>query len=81
MPQMRDAFAFQVDGCVNRPETSMTEQEWLACTDPRPMLVFLQVRDCDRKQRLFAAGCPESCVGRVRGLGGVLNFILAGGKS
>jgi len=34
----------------------MTEQEWLACTDPEPMLEFL--RDATgRKLRLFACAC------------------------
>jgi hypothetical protein len=36
----------------------MTEAEWLACTDPTPMLEFLKGRARDRKLRLFAcAGC------------------------
>src|SRR5690348_15176588 len=32
----------------------MTEQEWLACADPRPMLASLQGRAGERKFRLFA---------------------------
>jgi hypothetical protein len=32
----------------------MTEQEWLACADPKPMLEFLHARASDRKLRLFA---------------------------
>jgi hypothetical protein len=32
----------------------MTEQEWLACTDPKPMLAFLRRKVSDRKLRLFA---------------------------
>jgi hypothetical protein len=35
----------------------MTEQEWLACSDPGPMLVFLGGQDGYRKLRLFAAAC------------------------
>jgi hypothetical protein len=36
----------------------MTEAEWLACTDPEPMLRFLMPRGVsDRKLRLFAAAC------------------------
>jgi hypothetical protein len=35
----------------------MTEAEWLACTNPRPMLEFLEGKASDRKLRLFACGC------------------------
>jgi hypothetical protein len=35
----------------------MTEQEWLACTDPGPMLLFLDNRRSSRKFRLFAVAC------------------------
>jgi len=36
----------------------MTEAEWLACEDPRPMLVkFKRRKTCERKLRLFACGC------------------------
>jgi hypothetical protein len=35
----------------------VTEQEWLACTDPGPMLEFVRGRASDRKLRLFAVAC------------------------
>ncbi len=35
----------------------MTEAEWMAFTDPRPMLGALRGRAGDRKLRLFAAAC------------------------
>jgi hypothetical protein len=36
---------------------TVTEQEWLACTDPTPMLAFLRGRASERKARLFAVAC------------------------
>ena len=35
----------------------MDEAEWLASTDPEPMLAFLRGRASDRKLRLFACAC------------------------
>jgi len=36
---------------------TMTEADWLAATDPEPMLYFLKGKVSDRKLRLFAAAC------------------------
>jgi hypothetical protein len=35
----------------------MTEQEWLACTNPLPMLEFLREKASGRKLRLFGMAC------------------------
>ena len=35
----------------------MTEAEWLACTDPAPMLAFMEGKASDRKLRLFGVAC------------------------
>src|SRR5262245_24300122 len=39
----------------------MTEQEWLECTDPEPMLDFLGCDASDRKLRLFAIAWAHQC--------------------
>jgi hypothetical protein len=35
----------------------MTESEWLACTDPRQMLEFLQGKGSNRQFQLFSCAC------------------------
>jgi hypothetical protein len=35
----------------------MTEEQWLACADPRPLLEYLRPTASPRKLRLFAVGC------------------------
>jgi hypothetical protein len=38
-------------------ETTVTEAEWLGCTDPDSILGFIQKRGSERKRRLFACAC------------------------
>jgi hypothetical protein len=35
----------------------MTEEEWPACAELEPLLMFLRNRGSDRKRRLFACAC------------------------
>jgi hypothetical protein len=44
----------------------MTEAEWLACTDPWTMLVFLQPKASERKLRLFACACCRTAWQRLK---------------
>lgn len=39
---------------------AMTEAEWLACTEPLPMVEYLRGRASERKLRLFAVACCRS---------------------
>src|SRR6516164_7753143 len=41
----------------------MTESEWLAATDPEPMLAFLRGKASERKLRLFACACCRGVCG------------------
>jgi hypothetical protein len=38
-------------------EGTMTEQQWLDCTDPTSMLTFMRAKVSERKWRLFACAC------------------------
>jgi hypothetical protein len=44
----------------------MTEQEWLSCTDPHVLLVFLHNKITARKLRLFAVACCRMIAPQVK---------------
>lgn len=44
----------------------MTEAEWLAASEPQPMLDFLAVKGSNRKLRLFALGCCQEWLGDMQ---------------
>jgi hypothetical protein len=46
----------------------MTEVDWLACADPKPMLAFLKRKASTRKFRLFAAELWRRRAGKLRTL-------------
>jgi hypothetical protein len=44
----------------------MTEEEWLACTEPRPMLELLRDKTSERRLRLFVIVCCREIWGTVQ---------------
>src|SRR5262245_49584362 len=47
-------------------EKTVTESEWLACTDPVVMLEFLRGKISDCKLRLFACACCRALFPLIR---------------
>src|SRR6476659_5255813 len=48
----------------------MTEAEWLACDDPKPMMRFLQKKASTRKRRLFGCACARRAWSLLTGVPG-----------
>lgn len=46
-------------------EAAVTESEWWACEQPRPMLEFLRGQVSDRHLRLFACACCRAVLGFI----------------
>src|SRR5437588_418759 len=52
-----DGLIFQVSGESGIGGQIVSEEEWLACADPTPMLEYLRGKFSERKLRLFACAC------------------------
>jgi hypothetical protein len=65
----------QRDGDHNEA-MAITEQEWLACSDPQSMLDFLDGKVSERKLRLAACGCARQIL-RMRKDGCGLDILSA----
>lgn len=53
----RGSYALHLQRTTRQGVMVMKEQEWLACTDPKKMVGFVDAKASDRKQGLFAAAC------------------------
>jgi hypothetical protein len=51
--------------CRQKGATEMTEQDWLACTNPYKMLEFLRGKASERKLRLFACAVCVQVASRI----------------